>query len=316
MNEAYRQQVRLLLDVLPEVARETCFALHGGTAINLFVLNLPRLSVDIDLTYFEKSGVEIAERNEALTAINEALQQIKARIEGLRPSIRIQHKADTCKLQIEQQGVIIKIEVNMVGRGLIGQAQQVTLCEAAQTEFDAFCVMPIVPLAQLYGGKICAALDRQHPRDLFDVKLLLEDKGITSDIKRGIIYGLVSSNRPTHELFAPNLLDQQAAFENQFDGMSAVEFSYADFEAARNRLIEAIRAGLDDGDIDFLLSVNLLSVNRLEPDWSFYDFQDFPSVRWKLLNLEKFRQEKPDVYQEQLAQLESVLLTWQLNRSS
>lgn len=216
MNEAYRQQAKLLLDVLPEVAREICFALHGGTAINLFVLNLPRLSVDIDLTY-----VEIGERNESLTAINEALQRIKARIAGLRPSIRIQHKADTCKLQIEEQGVNIKIEVNMVGRGLIGEAQQVTLCEAAQTEFDAFCVMPLVPLAQLYGGKICAALDRQHPRDLFDVKLLLEGEGITGDIKRGIIYSLVSSNRPTHELLASNLLDQQAAFENQFEGMSA-----------------------------------------------------------------------------------------------
>lgn len=297
MNEAYKQQVRLLLDVLPEVARESCFALHGGTAINLFVLNLPRLSVDIDLTY-----VEIGERQEALTAINDALQRIKARIEGLRPAIRIQHRADTCKLQLEEQGVIIKIEVNMVGRGLIGEVQQVTLCEAAQTEFNAFCVMPLVPLAQLYGGKICAALDRQHPRDMFDVKLLQESEGITGAIKCGIIYGLVSSNRPTHEMLAPNLLDQQAVFENQFEGMSAVEFSYGDFEAARNWLTEAIRASLDDSDISFLLSVN-----RLEPDWSIYEFQDFPSVRWKLLNLERFRQEKPDAYQEQLAQLESVL---------
>ena len=297
MNEAYRQQVRLLLDVLPEVARETCFALHGGTAINLFVLNLPRLSVDIDLTY-----VEVGERNESLAAINEALQRIKARIESLRPSIRIQHKADTCKLQIEEQGVNIKIEVNMVGRGLIGEAQQVTLCEAAQTEFDAFCVMPLVPLAQLYGGKICAALDRQHPRDLFDVKLLLEGEGITGDIKRGIIYSLVSSNRPTHELLKPNLLDQQAAFENQFEGMSATEFSYADFEAARNWLTEAISASLEESDIDFLLSLN-----RLEPDWSIYDFQDKPSVRWKLLNLDRFRQENPDAYQDQLAQLELIL---------
>lgn len=297
MNEAYRQQVRLLLDVLPEVARESCFALHGGTAINLFVLNLPRLSVDIDLTY-----VEIAERQESLTAINAALQRIKARIEELRTRVRIQHKADTCKLQLEEQGVIIKIEVNMVGRGLIGEAQQVTLCEAAQTEFDAFCVMPLVPLAQLYGGKICAALDRQHPRDFFDVKLLMNGEGITGDIKHGIIYGLVSSNRPTHEMLAPNLLDQRAAFKNQFEGMSAIEFSYADFEAARNWLTEAISASLDDSDISFLLSVN-----RLEPDWSIYDFQDFPSVRWKLLNLERFRQDNPVAYREQLDKLVAIL---------
>ncbi len=51
MNEVYTKQVKLLLDVLPEVAREEHFALHGGTAINLFVRDMPRLSVDIDLTY-------------------------------------------------------------------------------------------------------------------------------------------------------------------------------------------------------------------------------------------------------------------------
>lgn len=51
MEEAYKKQVSLLLDVLPEVAKENCFALHGGTAINLFVRSMPRLSVDIDLTY-------------------------------------------------------------------------------------------------------------------------------------------------------------------------------------------------------------------------------------------------------------------------
>ena len=87
MNEAYKKQVRLLLDVLPEVAKEECFAVHGGTAINLFVRDMPRLSVDIDLTY-----VEIAERNETLEGINAALLRIKERIETLRPLIRVQHK--------------------------------------------------------------------------------------------------------------------------------------------------------------------------------------------------------------------------------
>lgn len=51
MNDKYNHQVRLLLAVLPEIAKEHCFALHGGTAINLFIRNMPRLSVDIDLTY-------------------------------------------------------------------------------------------------------------------------------------------------------------------------------------------------------------------------------------------------------------------------
>lgn len=63
MNEAYKRQVKLLLDVLPEIAKEDCFAMHGGTAINLFLQDMPRLSVDIDLAYV---GLEV--RAEALAA--------------------------------------------------------------------------------------------------------------------------------------------------------------------------------------------------------------------------------------------------------
>jgi len=297
MNEAYKKQVRLLLDVLPEVAKEECFAMHGGTAINLFVRDMPRLSVDIDLTY-----VEIAERNETLEGINAALLRIKQRIEALRPSIRVQHKDKLCKLQLDEHGVLIKIEVNMVGRGLLGQPNKAPLCEAAQEQFDAFCAMPLVPLAKLYGGKLCAALDRQHPRDLFDVKLLLENEGFTDEIKQGFILGLVSSNRPTHEMLDPHLLDQRMAFENQFEGMTTIEFSYDDYEATRLQLIETVKASLSEEDKAFLLSLN-----RLTPDWSIYDYQSFPSVKWKLLNLEKFKKDNPEAYEQQLRELEGVL---------
>ena len=297
MNNAYTKQVKLLLDVLPEVAKEVCFAMHGGTAINLFVRDMPRLSVDIDLTY-----VEIAERNETLDGINAALLRIKERIEGLRPSIRVQHKANICKLLLDEHGTTIKIEVNMVGRGLLGEATKAQLCEAAQEEFDAFCAMPLVPLAQLYGGKICAAIDRQHPRDLFDVRLLLDNEGFTDEIKRGFLFGLVSSNRPTHEMLNPHLLDQRVAFENQFEGMSSIEFSYDEYEATRLQLIETIQSSLNESDKAFLLSLT-----GLDTDWSIYDFQDFPSVKWKLLNLEKFKTENPETYRQQLSELGKLL---------
>lgn len=297
MNEAYKKQVKLLLDVLPEVAKEACFAMHGGTAINLFARDMPRLSVDIDLTY-----VEIAGRKESLKAINDALLRIKERIEGLRPSIRAQHKDKICKLQVSEEGVLIKVEVNMVGRGLLGDANKAQLCEMAQEQFDAFCVMPIVPMAQLYGGKICAALDRQHPRDLFDVKLLMDNEGFTNEIKGGFILGLVSSNRPTHEMLEPNLQDQRLAFEHQFEGMSAIEFSYDEYEATRKQLIETVTSSLDDIDKAFLIGLN-----RMEPDWSVYDFQEFPSVKWKLMNLKKFKNDKSDNYQRQLEELVRIL---------
>lgn len=297
MNEAYKKQVRLLLDVLPEVAKEACFAMHGGTAINLFVRNIPRLSVDIDLTY-----VEIAERKASLDAINTALMHIKQRIESLRLSIQVQHKHDKCKLLVEEYGVTIKVEVNTVGRGVLGEVTKEPLCDSAQEQFDAFCVMPIVSMAQLYGGKLCAAIDRQHPRDLFDVKLLLEGEGFTHDIKQGFMLGLVSSVRPAHEMLNPNLLDHRTTFKNKFEGMSNIAFNYDDYEATRLQLMSEIKSGLDGKDKDFLLGVN-----RLQPDWSIYNFQDFPSVKWKLLNLKKFKNNNPNLYLQQLTALEHIL---------
>lgn len=297
MNQAYLKQVGLLLDVLPEVAKEACFAMHGGTAINLFVRNMPRLSVDIDLTYINFSG-----REEALEEINTALSRIKQRVEGLRSSIHVRHKGQVCKLQLDEHGVLIKIEVNMIGRGLLGDSSNAPLCQTAQEEFDAFCVMPLVSFAQLYGGKICAALDRQHPRDLFDVKLLLDNEGFTDEIKQGFLLGLVSSNRPTHELLNPNLIDQELAHENQFEGMSSVDFSYSDFEVTRHKLIQIVKDGLTDNDKKFLMSLN-----RLLPDWSIYDYQMFPAVKWKLLNLEKFKTENSQAYDKQLDDLDTVL---------
>lgn len=297
MHEVYKKQVRLLLDVLPEVAKESCFAMHGGTAINLFIRNMPRLSVDIDLTY-----IKIAERSETLESINTSLSNIKERIESLRASIKVQHKAQVCKLLVDEYGTTIKVEVNMVGRGLLDDVVKVPLCEKAQEEFDVFCTMPIVPLAQLYGGKLCAALDRQHPRDLFDVKLLLDNEGFTDEIKRGLLFGLVSSNRPTYEMLSPHLQDHRTSFQRQFEGMSREAFSYDEFEDTRLKLIKIIRTKLDGYDKAFLLSIN-----RLEPDWSIYDWNTFPSVKWKILNLHKFKKEKTDSYLQQLNKLEAIL---------
>ena len=297
MNDAYKQQVRLLLEVLPEVAKETCLAMHGGTAINLFVRDMPRLSIDIDLTF-----VELGEREEAINAINEALVRVKERVETLRPKAQVVHKTDTCKLQIAHQRAQIKIEVNRVGRGLLGEASKLQLCAAAQEEFDAFSANSVVSIGQLYGGKLCAALDRQHPRDFFDVRLLLDNEGFNDEIKQGFLYGLVCSNRPTHELLSPNLIDQQAAFTNQFEGMSSLEFTYEDFENTRSELIQIIRSQLDDRDKAFLLNFN-----RLEPDWSFYNFQEYPSVKWKFQNMTKLHHNNLEKYRQQLDALEGII---------
>ena len=185
-------------------------------------------------------------------------------------------------------------------RGTISPPIKMTLCEAAQVDYDAFCEIDVVSIGQLYGGKICAALDRQHPRDLFDVKYLLENEGFADEIKKGFLFGLLSSKRPIREMLAPNLLDQRSAMSNQFEGMSDEPFSYEDFETTRNLLIQTVQAKLSDMDKEFLLSFE-----NCTPDWNLYNFKDYPAVQWKLQNLQKLKETNPDKHNEQLKKLKT-----------
>lgn len=298
MQGKYKKQVALLLSVLPEVAKENCFALHGGTAINLFIRDMPRLSVDIDLTY-----VPIEDRETSLKGISVGLENIKNGIEAIIPGIKISHKESIGKLLISDKGAEIKLEVNLVGRGTIAAPQKLPLCEKAQNEFDAFCAVPVVPHGQLFGGKICAALDRQHPRDLFDTKYLLDNEGFTDEIKEGFLLCLLGSDRPIHEVIQPNFQDQRLALSNQFSGMTTEEFTYEDFEATRSRLVETVNNALTNSDKEFLLSVK-----NTEPDWSIYDFERFPTVQWKLQNLRKLKASNPEKHFEQYRLLKEKLL--------
>lgn len=297
MFETYRRKVDLLIKVIPFVKEAGCFALHGGTAINLFVRDMPRLSVDIDLTY-----MPIEDRESSLRKIGEALKAIKTRIESLIPGVQVQHKQDIGKLLILFQELDVKLEVNLVGRGVIGDVQDRALCQKAQSDFEAFTTIPVVPLAQLYGGKICAALDRQHPRDLFDVKYLLENEGFSDDIRKGFIYCLLGSDRPIHEVIFPNFQDQRSALAMQFSGMSDEEFTYEVYETVRERLIKVVNEQLTASDKAFLLSFK-----NAEPDWTIYDFERFPSIQWKLRNLNTLKKNNPSKHQQQYDQLKEKL---------
>src|SRR5690606_26965634 len=254
MNQEYKNQVKLLLNVLPEVAKENCFALHGGTAINLFIRNMPRLSVDIDLTY-----LPIEDRQTTINNIAEALIRIKESIEKKIPGLSATLKKDIGKLLIVTKEASVKLEVNLVGRGIIAEPVVMTLCESAQRDYETFCEIQVVPVNQLYGGKICAALDRQHPRDLFDIKYLLENEGFTEEIKKGFLYCLLGCERPFNEMLNPNFLDQQLALDNQFNGMTGELFSYTDYENARCELVDLVRNSLTVEDKEFLLNFKNLT---------------------------------------------------------
>jgi hypothetical protein len=211
-------------------------------------------------------------------------------------------KLNTSKLLCEYQGKQVKVEVNQTKRGIIGgNVQMLPLCKKAQNEFGMYCEAEIVPMTLLYGGKIAAALSRQHPRDLFDVKYM---EYPLAETREGLLFCLLGSDRPLHESFAPNLIDQHDALANQFDGMTDVPFTYEEFEQTRAQLIQDVFALLTAADKSFLVSFE-----QGEPDWDNFDFsyfKDYPSVQWKLLNLQHLKKQNPIKLTAEASKLQSV----------
>lgn len=284
MDDIYRRQVALLIRIMPSVFRIKDFAVHGGTAINLFYKNMPRYSVDIDLTY-----IPITDRRTSIDVINTHLTQLKQMIERTVPGIKVVHKPDVLKLQCSYEGAMVKIEVNGTKRGIIGATGDHMLCARAQNEFQMGCKARIVSFSQLYGGKITAALSRQHPRDLFDCKYMEIDN--FKDVKDGFMLCLLGSDKPIIESLRPNSIDQTEALEKQFAGMSDVPFSYADYEDARINLVKMVNDNLDSADKDFLLSFEVGN-----PIWNLCcagDLSAYPSVRWKQQNIIKLKEINP-----------------------
>ena len=293
-SNVYAQKVELLLRLIPIVMEEKVFAIHGGTAINLFLKDLPRYSVDIDLTY-----IPLADRQTSLDDINLHLKSIADKAKKAFKGMHIVPNFNTCKLLCEYLGKQVKIEVNQTKRGIVGgECLSISLSEKAQNEFSLFCEAKIVPLTQLYGGKIAAALSRQHPRDLFDVKYM--DIPL-DECREGLIFCLLGSDRPIHESFAPSLIDQREAMENQFTGMTDIPFTYEDFEETRAKLINDVKSLMTDADRKFLISFE-----SGQPEWDGYEFEyfkDYPSVQWKLLNLKKLAKQNPQKLREEVDKL-------------
>lgn len=283
-SEQYRRQVALLVRILPFIADEPCFALKGGTAINLFVRDMPRLSVDIDLTY-----VPVAPRPDSLKAIDAALRRIAETAGSGSPAedIRLQAPSDegaVTKMVARGEGVQIKIEVTPVIRGCVYEPETRIVAPSVEDVFG-FAEMPVVSFADLYGGKIVAALDRQHPRDLFDVRDLLANEGVTDEIRRAFIVYLLSHNRPMSEVLAPTLKDISGEFARGFAGMTETDVSLDDLLEAREALVATITGAMPAHHRQFLIGFE-----RGRPDWSLLDVDgaaDLPAVRWRQHNLDK-----------------------------
>jgi len=299
----YRTQAELLLSILPVVMEEKIFALKGGTAINLFVRNMPRLSIDIDLTH-----IPIEERLKSLSSIETALIQIKNRLQRLNPLLNVQEKRlkvsnRLAKLFIKRDNAEIKIEPNEVLRGTVYPCENYNLSKIAEELFKISILdIPTLSFADLYAGKICAALDRQHPRDFFDIKLLFENEGITDNIRKAFVVYLASGSRPMYELLNPNLIDISNTFFKEFEGMTNVPVTLDELLETRKLLIKTIQKTLTENERLFLLSIK-----QGEPAWDLIDLphiQQLPAIQWKLQNIQKMDKNK---HAQIIKQLKNVL---------
>lgn len=302
-TERYESQVRLLVACLPSINEEKCFALKGGTAINLFIRDFPRLSVDIDLAY-----VPLQDRLTSLDDISNALRRIIQRLNaaGLEAQMRVSAGPEARIMVSNAAGITIKIEVNYVWRGLLTAPYALDIRDNVAEHFG-FAEINVVSIADLYGSKICAAMDRQHPRDLFDIKLLLDDSGITQEIYYSFLAYLLGHPRPMAEILNPHWKDIGQPYANEFEGMTLTPISLDELNAVPSALILALRQHFSEQDRRFLLSYE-----QAEPDWSLFphDLSTFPAIRWKQQNLLTLKQQDPAKWGNAIETISDTLNSW------
>jgi len=279
----YNSQVELMLKLLPIVADETCFALKGGTAINFFIRDLPRLSVDIDLTY-----VSLEDRDTTGKNITKALSNISRGIESKYSNTQVKQtvfdkEQFINRLIVTNNGVRVKIEPNYVLRGAVYKTQIAVTAQKVKQIYNAEAKMKLLSIADLYGGKLCAMLDRQHPRDIFDIKILMEHEGLTDEIRKAFVVYLASSNRPVVELLDPIKQDITNIFNENFYGMTFNDVTIDELIAVREKVIKQINDELTNNERKFLLSIK-----QGVPDFNLINIDGIdllPGIKWKLRNI-------------------------------
>ena len=300
MNAAYVQTVNLLLDIAPTIFQTPRFAMKGGTALNLFVQNLPRLSVDIDVVFIDHK----TDRETALDEISQELKRIETTVIGMgyKAKIRKINSGDEVKIFISSPVAEVKIEVNFVFRGTVLPLQTLGLSTKTQELFSRNIQLPILSPSELYGSKLVAAMDRQHPRDIFDVLKMYESHGLTLEILDCFVAYLAGHNRPVHEVLFSTIQPMEDTFKNEFIGMTSEPISFEALKKTQTKLMGELPRELTASHRNFLLS--LVTGN---PDWSLMPFnhlKEMPAIKWKLKNLNSLKLRNASKFQLQKSELE------------
>jgi len=281
-NNPFTEQARLLVALLSSVAKQPCFALKGGTAINLFLRDMPRLSVDIDLTYLPVEG-----RDVSLTGIDAAIGEITEDIALHIPRAKVNASilpgtGKRFKLLVWQGETSVKIEVSPVLRGSVFPAELRQLSARATKAFG-YARVPVLSFEDLFAGKMCAALDRQHPRDLYDVHWLLQQEGIDERLKNAFLVYLMGHNRPMAELLAPQAQDIEPLYRAELEGMTYEPVGLQQLRETLPLLVGKIHAAMTDSDRRFLLALK-----KKTQDWRDFPLPEaerLPAIQWKMINL-------------------------------
>ncbi len=299
----YLDQVKLLVEILPYVSEEPRFALKGGTAINLFYREMPRLSVDIDLTW-----LPVGDRSDSLRYINNAFNRIVELVKRNDPKIKAMltlAQNNNPKLYVERGQSTIKIEASTVIRGTVLPSHIMAISTTASRQFKKI-TMRVVSFEDAYGGKICAALDRKHPRDLFDIMVLYENEQISETLFNVFMVYLASSSRPIHELLSPTKPVQEDCYDSRFKGIDNRKTPLSTLIDTGYQLHEDIRSRLTGSIATFLLSLH-----DAEPDFGLIGLPNaiqLPAVRWKQYNLKKLLHINPQKHAEQRRALENLII--------
>lgn len=300
-DKRYTDQVQLLVDILPVLSREERFALKGGTAINLFERDLPRLSVDIDLTWLPVQDFETD-----VVAISAALEHLAETFRARPLQLQVQTSGGVktgaiTRLICSRGRARVQIETSPVMRGAVHPVRTMTVQPAVEQTFG-FASTQVLDFADLYAGKLAAALSRQHPRDLFDIGLLLDDERAGGTLWHTFLVYLTCSPRPAWEMLAPREpVDFDTIFDAHFKGMTAEPVTAAQLLETRTRLLSWISDRLDEASCAFLWSVE-----DEDPDLGLIGLERaaaLPGIGRKLQNLARRSQVKRRADRLQMAQM-------------
>ena len=299
MDSSYIEIARLMLLAAPHVFRAPDFAMKGGTALNLFLHDMPRLSVDIDIAFIDHTK----SRDEALKSIRQELQSLCERIEplGLRGTLISTGDSEDVKIIITRGAVSMKVEVNYNFRGTLLPPRDARISELASRSFAMDFSIPSLAREELYAGKLVAALDRQHPRDFFDVREMFLKDHLDAGVVDCFVCYLAGHNNTVHGVLFSKDKKITSLYEEQFVGMTTHPVSLAELQEARSNLRSALLTNLQERHKEFLLGLV-----RLEPDWSLMPFphlRELPALKWKILNLEKLRRTNPKKFELQSTEL-------------